>query len=126
MTQRQRAEQAKEEARRAATEKSEQEQIKRLMTPIEIDEERLANFMRRVRQAAERGEHQMRFPSAMCWDCGRAIDNALPDWEETLVGVPQQILHVWQEHVKPFGFRLSAEVLDYPSGIPGDIGLFCR
>lgn len=129
MAQRRRAEQAKEEARRAEMEKSEQEQIKSLMTPIEIDEERLANFMRRVRQAAERGEHQiliLRFPSAMCRDSGRAINNSLPGWEETLVGVPQQILHVWQEHLKPLGFRLSAEVLDYPNGVPGDIGLFCR
>jgi hypothetical protein len=129
MDQRRRAERAKQEAREAEKEKSEQEQIKALMTPIEIDEERLANFMRRVRQTAERGEHQiliLRFPSAMCLDSGRAINNSLPGWENTLVGVPLQLLHIWQEHLKPLGFRLSAEVLDYPNGIPGDIGLFCR
>lgn len=129
MTQRLRAEQAKDEAQRAEMEKTQQEQIKALMTPIDIDEERLANFMRRVRQAAERGEHQiliLRFPSAMCRDNGRAINNSLPGWEDTLVGVPEQLLHVWQEHLKPLGFRLSAEVLDYPGGMPGDIGLFCR
>jgi hypothetical protein len=129
MTQRRHAEEAQEEARRAAMEQTEKEQIKQLMTPIEINEERLANFMRRVRQAAEQGEHQiliLRFPSSMCQDNGRAINNSLPGWEDTLVGVPQQILHVWQEHLKPLGFRLSAEVLDYPGGMPGDVGLFCR
>jgi hypothetical protein len=129
MTQRRRAEQAAEEARQAEMERSEQEQIKSLMTPIDISEERLANFMHRLRQAAERGEHQiliLRFPSAMCRDSGRAINNSLSGWEDTLVGVPLQILHVWQEHLKPMGFRLSAEVLDYPHGMPGDIGLFCR
>ena len=85
--------------------------------------------MRRVRQSAERGEHQiliLRFPSAMCRDSGRAINNSLPGWEDTLVGIPQQLLTVWREHLKPLGFGLSAEVLDYPGGIPGDIGLFCR
>jgi hypothetical protein len=129
MDQRRRAEQEKDETRRAETKKSEQEQIDRLMEPIEIDEERLANFMRRVRNAAEQGEHQiliLRFPSVMCRDSGRAINNSLPGWEETLVGVPQQLLQVWHEHLKPLGFRFSAEVLDYPGGMPGDIGLFCK
>jgi hypothetical protein len=129
MTGRQRAEQAKEDARQAEMKKSEEEQIKRLMEPVDIDEERLANFMRRVRAAAEQGEHQilvLRFPSAMCRDSGRAINNSLPGWEETLVGVPQQLLQVWHEHLKPLGFRFTAEVLDYPGGMPGDIGLFCK
>jgi len=129
MTQRRRAQKAEEDARRTEMKNLEQEQIKRLMEPIEIDEERLANFMRRVRNAAEQGEHQiliLRFPSAMCSDSGRAINNSLSGWEETLVGVPQQLLQVWHEHLKPLGFRFSAEVLDYPGGMPGDIGLFCK
>jgi hypothetical protein len=129
MAQRRRTGQAEEDARRAEQQKSEQEQIKSLMTPVDIDEERLANFMRRVRQAAERGEHQiliLRFPSAMCRDSGRAINNSLPGWEDTLVGIPRQLLDVWREHLKPLGFGMTAEVLDYPGGMPGDIGLFCR
>jgi hypothetical protein len=129
MAQRRRAEQAEDDARHAEMEKAQQEQIKSLMVPIEIDDARLANFMRRVRQAAERGEHQiliLRFPSAMCRDSGRAINNSLPGWEDSLVGLPQQLLNVWREHLKPLGFGLSAEVLDYPGGMPGDIGLFCR
>jgi len=129
MDQRRRAERAKEEAREAEMQNSEAEQIKRLMEPVDINEERLANFMRRVRVAAEQGEHQilvLRFPSAMCRDSGRAINNSLPGWEETLVGVPRQLLDVWHEHLKPLGFRFSAEILDYPGGIPGDVGLFCK
>jgi len=129
MDQRRRAEHAREEALHAERAKAEQEQIKLLMTPVEFSEERLANFMRRVRQAAERGEHQilvLRFPSAMCRDSGRAINNSIAGWENTLVGLPEQLLHVWHEHLKPLGFRLTAEVLDYPGGVPGDIGLFCK
>ena len=129
MDHRRRAEQAKDEAQKAERAKAEEEQIKLLMQPVEFSEERLANFMRRVRQAAERGEHQilvLRFPSAMCRDSGRAINNALAGWESTLVGLPEQMVQVWHEHLQPLGFRLSAEVLDYPGGIPGDIGLFCK
>jgi hypothetical protein len=133
MKQRRMAELAKEEAREREEAKAQAEQIKQLMSPIEVtaDEfkERLANFMRRVRNVAEQGEHNilvLRFPSDLCTDRGRAINNALPGWEESLVGVPKQLVQVWEEHLKPLGFRLSAEVLDYPRGVPGDIGLFCR
>ena len=124
-----RADRAKSQAFKEEMEKAEEERIKTLMTPIEMDEGRIATFMLRVRQAAERGERQiliLRFPSAMCRDSGRAINNAQSGWENTLIGVPEQIFHVWQEHLKPLGFHLSAEVLEYPGGMPGDVGLFCR
>ncbi len=133
MTQRRMAELAKEEARQQEEAKAQAEQIKQLMKPIELTDEefkeRLANFMRRVRGAAEQGDRHilvLRFPSDLCTDRGRAINNVLPGWENTLVGVPKQMVQVWEEHLKPAGFRLSAEVLEYPHGMPGDIGLFCR
>ena len=30
----------------------------------------------------------------------------------------------WREHLQPLGFGLKAEVLEYPGGMPGDIGFF--
>jgi hypothetical protein len=30
----------------------------------------------------------------------------------------------WREHLQPFGFGLRAEVLEYPGGMPRDIGFF--
>ena len=129
MRQRQIAALAEDEAREREQAKAQAEQIKQLMVPIDITKERLLHFMGRVRKAAEQGEHQiliLRFPSDMCSDRGRAINNVLPGWEDTLVGVPKQLLQVWEENLKSLGFALSAEVLDYPHGMPGDIGLFCR
>jgi hypothetical protein len=129
MMQRQRAELAKEEARRQRAEKAQADQIAQLMTHVEVTAERLANFMTRLRQAAEQGQNQvlvLRFPSDLCTDRGRAINNGFAGWEDTLVGVPKQMIEVWREHLKPLGYVLRAEVLDYPGGMPGDIGLFCR
>lgn len=122
------AERQKDKTNHAKTAQAEQDRIRSLMIPIEIDETRLSNFMRRVREAAEKGERRvliLRFPSALCRDSGRAIINALPDWEETLVGVPAQIVKIWSEHLNPLGYRLSAQVIDDPEGRPHDIGLFC-
>lgn len=123
------AERSKEEARKRELAQARAEEVKRLKAPIEMTPERIANFMTRVHRTAEHGETQiliLRFPSELCSDSGRAINNTQPGWEETLVGVPRQIYEVWLEQLKPRGFSLHAEVLDFPNGMLGDIGLFCR
>jgi hypothetical protein len=30
----------------------------------------------------------------------------------------------WERDLKPRGFRLAARMVDFPGGMPGDIGLF--
>ncbi|ODT15418.1 MAG: hypothetical protein ABS35_31605, partial [Kaistia sp. SCN 65-12] len=70
------------------------------VTPEKIAEIKhsLAN---KTRAAAERGEKEvlvMRFPSALCSDRGRAINNAEADWPTTLTGRPRQAYEFWQEH----------------------------
>jgi alkanesulfonate monooxygenase SsuD/methylene tetrahydromethanopterin reductase-like flavin-dependent oxidoreductase (luciferase family) len=129
MMQRRQADRAHEEAREREMAKAQQEQIKRLMVPVEITQERLAGFMLRVRQAAEQGQNDilvLRFPSDLCTDRGRAISNAELDWGKTLVGVPAQVIELWEKELKPRGYGLRAEVIDYPHGMPGDIGLYCH
>jgi hypothetical protein len=129
MTQHEIAERAKKEADADEAAKQRAELVKRFSARSNITEERIAAFMARVHQAAESGEKQLlviRFPADVCSDGGRAINNALAGWEETLVGMPQQIYEIWSERLKPLGFKLRAEVLDYPHGMPGDIGFFCR
>src|SRR5262249_52303700 len=79
--------------------------------PVELTEERITNFMTRVRQTAERGERQilvLRFPSELCTDSGRAINNNLSGWENTLVGLPKQMLEVWRGGLEPLAVGLPA------------------
>jgi hypothetical protein len=54
---------------------------------------------------------------------GELSTNSLPDWEQTLEGRPK-LGHEspWRDHLRPLGFGLRAEVLEYPGGIPGDVG----
>jgi len=80
-----------------------------------------------ARQAAERGEKEtmlLRFPSDLCADGGRAINAPLPEWPKTLRGDAAEIYLRWERDLKPQGFHLAARVLDFPGGMPGDIGLF--
>jgi hypothetical protein len=80
-----------------------------------------------VREAAEHGDREfmlLRFPSDLCTDRGRAINSALPEWPQTLRGEAAELYLRWERELKPRGFHLSARVLDFPDGMPGDVGLF--
>lgn len=80
-----------------------------------------------VRRAAERGERRvmiMRFPSSWCTDHGRAINNFESDWPSTLTGFAQRAYEYYKKEVQPEGYKLQAQILDYPGGMPGDVGIF--
>src|SRR5260370_18886758 len=80
-----------------------------------------------VGHAAERGQSEVqvyRFPNALCSDGGRRINNAEPDWPGSLEGRSKLGYEFWHDHLRPLGFGLKAEVLEYPGGKPGDIGFF--
>ena len=80
-----------------------------------------------VNRAAEAGQTEVqiyRFPSELCTDRGRAINNFEEGWEKTLTARPKLAYEFWHDRLRPLGFGLKAEILDYPGGMPGDVGLF--
>jgi len=84
-------------------------------------------LLHRARDAAEHGGREMilmRFPSDACSDGGRAINGTEPGWPATLRGEAAELYLRWEHELKPRGFGLGARVLEYPGGMPGDIGLF--
>ncbi|MEO0823454.1 MAG: histidine kinase [Pseudomonadota bacterium] len=93
----------------------------------EISEDEANEIRASVRHAAERGEMEvmaMRFPSRLCPDHGRAINNAEDGWVETLPGKARQLYEVWKERGQPLGYRLRATIVNFPDDLPGDVGLF--
>jgi hypothetical protein len=92
-----------------------------------VDEERWTELMRRAREAAKAGNTDfelLRFPSQLCADGGRAINIAEEGWPETLRGEALDIYHRFENDLRPQGFHLTAKILDFPGGFPGDAGLF--
>src|SRR6516164_6187138 len=90
-------------------------------------EQLMQTVMQLVNHAAESGQSEVqvyRFPNALCSDRGRRINNSEPGWETTLEGRPKAAYEFWHDHLRPLGFGLKAEVLEYPGGMPGDIGFF--
>lgn len=64
-----------------------------------------------------------RFPHTLCTDGGRAINQAEAGWEKTLTGVPKEIYDFWKRQLQPRGFHIRYEIVDYPNGMPGDVGI---
>jgi len=63
-----------------------------------------------VNTAAERGQSEVqvyRFPSALCSDGGRRINNSEPDWHESLEGRSKFGYEFWHDHLRPLGFGLK-------------------
>jgi len=76
--------------------------------------------------AAERGESHLQiftFPSELCTDGGRAINNGDANWPDTLVGFAQRAYEFYKVELQPHGYRLRAEILNFPGGKPGEVGI---
>ena len=65
----------------------------------------------------------IRFPNQLCTDKGRAINQQEPGWENTLTGVPKEIYQFWDKYFRTRGYKLRVQIVDFPSGLPGDIAM---
>jgi hypothetical protein len=130
-----RKEAALEEARKAeeyvrlaaAAEAEKRALIERLRKPSGKSEEEKIKLASTIIQRAVRNgltEVQVyRFPNTLCTDKGRAINQMEAGWEKTLTGIPKEIFELWSEYLKPRGYRIGYQVIDFPGGVPGDIGV---
>jgi hypothetical protein len=66
----------------------------------------------------------IRFPVDLCTDKGRAINNNEPDWPESLTGRPRQAYELWRDRLRGDGFKLTAMIVEWPAGLPRDVGFF--
>jgi len=119
------ADEDKERAAREA-ELARSRQVKDMLQE-HLDTQMWATLLEHAREAAARGEYEfqlLRFPSELCSDNGRRIRVFEHGWEQTLRGEAADLYDRWERQLKEKGFGLSARVLDYPGGMPGDIGVF--
>jgi hypothetical protein len=100
--------------------------IDRLSKPSGISEQEAVKRATEIIQRAIKNgltEVQVfRFPNALCTDRGRAINNGMePGWENTLTGLPKEMYGFWHRHLRPLGYKIRVQVVDYSGGVPGDI-----
>jgi hypothetical protein len=94
--------------------------------PAISDEEALERAAAIINRAVNNGLIEvevLRFPNVLCTDRGRAINNNLePGWEKTLTGLPKQMYQFWDRHLRPLGYNIRVQIVDWSGGVPGDIG----
>jgi hypothetical protein len=123
------AEKASEAMRQKAKADAEKKAlIDRLTRPSGVsEEERLKRAAAIIQRAVKNGLTEVevtRFPNVMCTDRGRAINNMLePGWEKTLTGLPKELYEFWERQLKPRGYKIKFQVVDFSGGVPGDIGI---
>ena len=122
------AEKADEYARLAAAAEAEKlALIERLSRPSgKSEEEKIALASTVIQRAVRNGLTEVqvyRFPNSLCTDRGRAINQQEPGWEKTLTGIPKEIFQLWVDYLEPRGYRIGYQTIDYPGGMPGDIGI---
>jgi len=122
------AEKADEHVRRAAAAEAEKRAlIEKLSKPSGLSEDEKIKLASTVIQRAVRNglsEVQVyRFPNSLCTDNGRAINQREPGFEKTLTGIPLEIYQLWSDYLKPRGYRIKYQIVDFPGGMPGDISI---
>ena len=118
---------SKEAAKRAEAEAEKRALLEQLRKPSGIsDEEAIRRAIKIIERAVSNGRTEVqvhRFPNALCTDSGRAINQQEPGWEKTLTGVPMEIYQLWAKYFRPRGYKLKVEIIDFPGGMPGDVGM---
>jgi hypothetical protein len=101
--------------------------IEHLTKPSGIsDEEAIRRASAIIERAVSNGLSEVqvfRFPNVLCTDHGRAINQQEAGWEQTLTGIPREIYELWARHFRSRGYKLRVQIIDFPDGMPGDVGM---
>jgi hypothetical protein len=118
-----------EERQRRRKREQEQRELREAFMSRDIHPEVMDRLNKVIRVAAEQGHKEVRviaFPASFCNDGGRRINNMLPDWPDSLEGFAKKAYEFYHKDLRPLGYKLHAQVIDFPGGVPGEIGLFLK
>ena len=90
------------------------------------DEEAIKRVAAIIQRAVANGLTEVqvyRFPNQLCTDHGRAINQQEAGWEKTLTGLPKEMYEFWDRQLRPRGYKLRVQIIDFPGGMPGDVGI---
>jgi DNA-binding TFAR19-related protein (PDSD5 family) len=106
-----------------------QAELREAFMSRELHPEAIDRINNVVRIAAERGQHQVEvitFPCTFCSDGGRRINIADPEWPSTLSGFAERAYEFYVKELRPHGYKLHAEIISFPGGMPGEVGLYLK
>ena len=122
------AEKAEAASRRQAEAEAEKKLLlEKITKPSGVsDEEAMQRLAVIIQRAVSNGQTEVqvyRFPNQLCTDQGRAINQQEAGWEKTLTGLPKEMYEFWNRQLRPLGYKLRFQIIDWPDGLPGDVGI---
>jgi hypothetical protein len=105
------------------------EELRTVFMAREVSPEAPARINAAIKRAAQAGLREIqvvRFSSDYCNDGGRMINSFDPDWPKSLEGFAKRAYEYFEKELRPLGFKLRAEIANFPDGIPGDVAMFLR
>jgi len=122
------SEQVKQDLEKAASGATKLARTRQVKTMLQdhLNEDMWTALLAHARTAATQGAKSielLRFPCDACDDGGRKIDVEDAEWPNTLRGEAAELYRRWERDLKPAGFGITAEIADYPGGMPGDVAL---
>ncbi len=118
---------AKEYLEGAKREEAEQKRLRDAFIGRDIGPDVVERVNTAVRTMAEQGRSEIEiltFPAKFCKDGGRRINNNEPDWPESLDGFAKKAYDYYDRNLRPLGYKVRAQVIDYPDGMLGNVGLY--
>ena len=122
------AEKASAAAKKQADAEAEKKMLlEKLTEPSGVsDEEALRRVAAIIERAVSNGLTEVqvyRFPNELCTDRGRAINQQEAGFEKTLTGLPKEMYEFWGRQLRPRGYKIKFQIVDFPGGVPGDVGI---
>lgn len=120
---------AQDYLKRSKKEEDEQKKLHEAFMHRDIHPEVRERVNAAVRRAAEQGHNELQviaFPASYCNDGGRRINNNEPDWPSSLEGFAKKAFEYFEKELQPLGYKIRVQVLDYPGGMAGNIGMFLK
>ena len=122
------AEKASAAAKKQADAEAEKKMLlEKLTEPSGVsDEEALRRVAAIIERAVSNGLTEVqvyRFSNALCTDRGRAINQQEAGFEKTLTGLPKEMYEFWERQLRPRGYRIKFQIVDFPDGMPGEVGI---
>src|SRR3954468_7932806 len=112
---------------RTAAEAEKQELLDKLSKPSGVsDEERMKRAAAIIGRAVNNGLTEVlvgTFPNQAFTDRGRAINQQEKGWETSLTGLPKELFEFWQKYLQPRGYKIKYQIINFPNGMPGDVGI---
>jgi hypothetical protein len=109
--------------------REERDQLRKKFEAEDVPADALQHVFGMVRRAVERGGKEVmvvHFSSDFLPDSGRSIATGSKDWTEHLSGFAARAYKFYEKELRPRGFTLAASIINFPGGMPGDVGFFLR